>query len=163
MRVSDVDGLQQLYHASFGRTVRVVALVCGDRGEAEEAVQEAFAKLVPVWPKVSRYDDPEAWVRSVALRLLSNRRRKLRNGQAAIRRLGPGGSPAGPDADRVDVARALATLPLGQRKVVVLHYLVGLDVAAVAAQLGIPVGTCKSRLHHARAALQPLLTEDLHA
>lgn len=163
MQVSDVDGLQALYQASFVRVVRVVGLVSGDVAEAEDVVQEAFVRLVPLWAKVSRYEDPEAWVRGVALRLLSNRRRKLRNGRAAVRRLGLGGDLAAPTADGVDIRRALAALPLGQRQVVVLHYLIGLDLAAVAVELRIPVGTCKSRLHHARAALQPLLSEDLHA
>jgi RNA polymerase sigma-70 factor (ECF subfamily) len=163
MAVSGEEGLEQLYTSSFGRLVRVVALACGDVSEAEEAVQEAFARLVPRWATVSRYDDPEAWVRSVAFRLVRKRWRKLRNGRTVLSRLAaPDAGPA-PAPDAVDISRALAGLPLGQRQVVVLHYLIGLDLAAVASELGIPIGTCKSRLFHARAALQPLLSEDLHA
>jgi RNA polymerase sigma-70 factor (ECF subfamily) len=41
-----------------------------------------------------------------------------------------------------------------------LHYLLGFDVARVAAELGIPSGTVKSRLSRSRAALAPLLTEE---
>ena len=163
MSVAGTEGLQSLYESAFTRLVRVVTLVSGEQQEAEEAVQEAFVRLVSVWGRVSAYDDPEAWVRSVALRQLSNRRRKVRNGQRAIQRLDAPQDQPGPHAEGIDITRALASLPLGQRQVVVLHYLVGLDLATVATELHIPVGTCKSRLHHARAALQPLLSEDLHA
>lgn len=155
--------LRELYAGSYARIVRVVTLVSGDQAEAEDAVQDAFSRLIPVWSRVSGYDDPEAWVRGVALRQLSKRFRKARNGRVAVRRLGPPDDRPAPSSDRVDVRRALAALPVGQRQVVVLHYLLGLDLASVARELGIPVGTCKSRLSHARAALQPLLEEDLHA
>lgn len=159
----DDAGLRELYAGSYARIVRVVTLVGGDQSEAEDVVQDAFSRLIPVWSKVSTYEDPEAWVRGVALRQLSKRFRKTRNGRVALRRLGPPDQRPAPTADSVDISRALAGLPLGQRKVVVLHYLLGLDLASVARELAIPVGTCKSRLSHARAALQPLLAEDLHA
>ena len=161
--MTSTEGLRELYAGSYVRLVGVVALVAGDRGEAEEVVQEAFACLVPQWDKVAAYDAPEAWVRGVALRLLSNRRRKLRNGRAAAARYGPTGTSEAPSPDRVDVDRALAALSVQQRQVVVLHYLIGLDVRAVAAELRIPEGTVKSRLSKARAVLQPLLTEESHA
>lgn len=107
--------LQELYVGSYARIVRVVTLVSGDQAEAEDAVQEAFSRLIPVWSKVSSYDDPEAWVRRVALRLLSNRFRKLRNGRVALRRLGAPVDKPAPSSDPVDITRALAGLPLGQR------------------------------------------------
>jgi len=52
--------LRDLYAASYGRLVGVVGAVCGDRHEAEEAVQEAFIRLLRHWDKVARYDNPEA-------------------------------------------------------------------------------------------------------
>lgn len=105
--------------------------------------------------------EPEAWVRQVAFRLASNRRRKLRNGITAVRRHGAAPAVAAPSPDGVDVRLAPATLSEGQRHAVVLHHLVGLDVAAVAATLDVPVGTVKSRLSRARAALAPLLQEEI--
>jgi RNA polymerase sigma-70 factor (ECF subfamily) len=153
------EGLRALYVASYSRLVGIVALVANDPSDAEEVVQDAFVRLIDHWPKVSRYDDPEAWVRSVAFRLLSNRFRKARNGRAALARTVPAGPATGPGADAVDVAAALAQLPLVQRQVVVLHYLLDLDVTTVAAQLEIPAGTVKSRLSRARVALHPLLEQ----
>ncbi len=56
--------LEALYAASYPRLVAVVGAVAQDRHEAEEAVQDAFSRLIAQWDEVSRYDDPEAWVRS---------------------------------------------------------------------------------------------------
>jgi RNA polymerase sigma-70 factor (ECF subfamily) len=59
-----------------------------------------------------------------------------------------------PTGDAVDISRALAALPRAQREVVVLQGL-GLGVADIASELGVAVGTVKSRLSRARAALVP--------
>jgi RNA polymerase sigma-70 factor (ECF subfamily) len=155
--------VEDLYAGSYTRLVGLVALVAGSREEAEEVVQEAFVRLLPRWGTVARYDDPEAWVRGVALRLLSNRFRKVRNGRVALRRHGGQPDVAEPTADVVDVVRALSVLPVTLRQVVVLHYLLGHEVAAVAAELQVPVGTVKSRLSRAREVLAPLLAEETHA
>ena len=158
---SDEDALEALYVASYQRLVSVVGAVAQDRQEAEEAVQDAFVRLLDQWTKVSQYDDPEAWLRKVAFGYLSNRRRKLGRGLRALTRHGtPAPSPA-PSGDRVDLRRALADLPLKQRQVVVLQDL-GLGVDDIARQLDIPTGTVKSRLSRARADLVPLLREDVN-
>jgi RNA polymerase sigma factor (sigma-70 family) len=151
--------LREFYAATYPRLVSVVALVIDSRAEAEDIAQEAFARLVPRWSAVSRHESLEAWVRTVAFRLASNRRRKIRNGLTATRRHGAPLDVAAPSADSVDVRRALAALPMPQRQVVVLHHLVGLELTQVAAELGIPTGTVKSRLSRSRAVLAPLLRE----
>lgn len=158
--VEVVDDVELLYAAAYPRLVSVVAVAAGSRAEAEEVVQEAFARLLPRWSAVSRYDDPEAWVRTVAVRLLSNRFRKARNGRTAYARHGAPDPVEEPSADRVDLDRALAGLPAAQRHALVLHHLCGLPVAQVAADLGVPVATVKARLQRGRAALAPLLREE---
>jgi RNA polymerase sigma-70 factor, ECF subfamily len=62
-----------------------------------------------------------------------------------------------PDAERIDVERALSTLPRRQREAVVLHYYMQLDTAEVASTLGMARGTVKSTLFRARAALASAL------
>jgi len=155
------DGPALLYATAYPRLVSVLAVAAGSRAEAEEVVQEAFVRLLSRWPVVSRYDNPEAWVRMVAFRLLSNRHRRARIARRVVGRVGPAqhSPPAG--ADRVDVRRALAALPLTQRQVVVLHHLLDLPVAEIAAELGLPVGTVKSRLSRARDTLSHLLGEEV--
>jgi RNA polymerase sigma-70 factor (ECF subfamily) len=123
-------------------------------------VQDAFVRLIGQWQRVSRYDDPEAWLRTVALGRISNRRRKARNGVRALLRYGPSPAEPGPSPDPVDVDRALTALPRAQRAAIVLQHL-GLTVDQIAGELGVPVGTVKSRLSRARAALAPLLSEDV--
>ncbi len=152
--------LRDLYAGSYARLVGTVGAVCGDLNEAEEAVQEAFVSLMGSWAKVSRYDDPEAWVRKIALRQVSNRRRKAVNGVRAALRHGPPPDVPAPSGVEVDLDRALAAMPAPQRAVVVLHRL-GLDTDQIAEQFAIPHGTAKSRLARARAALAPLLREDV--
>lgn len=159
--MDDEQALRELYLASYARLVGVVGAVARDRHEAEEAVQDAFVRLMGQWPKVSRYDDPEAWLRKVALGYVSNRRRKTVNGIRAAFKHGPGPDVAAPTGDAVDLRRALATLPQAQREALVLQDL-GLDIAGIAEHLGVPEGTVKSRLSRARTALAPLLREDVN-
>lgn len=164
--VSVVDGdqqLRELYGAAYPRLVAVVALVCSSRADAEEVVQEAFVRLLARWSTVRGYEDPEAWVRLVAFRLALNRRRRVRNMVAALRRSGSPESEPPPSTDRVDVMRALAALPTSQRQVVVLHHLLDMPVETIAAELNVAPGTVKSRLARARAALAPLLEVPDHA
>ncbi len=148
--------LEELYAASYPRLVAVVGAVAQDRHEAEEAVQDAFSRLIGQWGTVSRYDDPEAWVRKVAFGYLSNRRRKISRGFRAFARHDVIPDTPAPSGDAVDVRRALAALPMPQRQVIVLQD-VGMSVDEIARQLDIPAGTVKSRLSRARAALGPLL------
>ena len=155
------DGPAFLYASTYARLVSVVAIVAASRAEAEEVVQEAFIRLLPRWSTVARYDNPEAWVRSVALKVLSNRHRHARIARRVLGRRVPIEHIAPASADRVDVRRALAALPLAQRQVVVLHYLLDLPVGEIAAELGLPTGTVKSRLSRAREVLAQLLGEDV--
>ena len=157
---SGSDAVRAIYEGSYARLVGIVSLAAGGRAEAEECVQEAFIRLLREWPTVSQFDSPEAWTRKVALRLLSNRRRKTRNGIKSLLRLGPPTSAPAPTGDALAIQRALGRLPVGQRQVVVLHHLLGLGVAEVAAELDIAPGTVKSRLSRARETLSPLLREE---
>ncbi|MCZ3390079.1 MAG: hypothetical protein LH645_13430 [Actinomycetia bacterium] len=63
-------------------------------------------------------------------------------------------------SDSVAVAGALRSLSISHRAVLVLHHALDLSVEAVATELGIPVGTVKSRLARARTALRPLLDDE---
>lgn len=153
----DASDVRAFYAAAYPPLVRVLALTAGDVDEAEEIVQEAFIRLLPRWGTVGRYDDPEAWVRKVAFRLLANRQRRVRLARRLLPALAPPHADPAPSGDRVDVNRALARLPFTQRQVVVLHHLLDLPVEQVAAELGVPTGTVKSRLARARVVLTPLL------
>lgn len=148
--------LQDLYGSAYPRLVGLLTVATGHREDAEEIAQEAFLRLIPRWDRVGRYDDPEAWLRTVALRVLSNRRRRTRH--ALQQPSYPEPDPGVPDSSTaLDVARHVTRLPLGQREVVLLHYVYDLTVVDVARTLGVRVGTVKSRLARARVSLAEAL------
>jgi RNA polymerase sigma-70 factor (ECF subfamily) len=147
------DGsFEEFYDATYRRLLKQVVLVTGDRGDAEDLLQDAYGRAAVRWRRLRDYQAPEAWVRRVALRLAIDRARRARRRAAALLRLRPPGSPSVElSADSLDLYNALRGLPLGQCQVVVHHHLVGLPVQEVASQLNVPVGTVKSRLTRGRA------------
>ena len=157
---SDFDAF---YAATARRVVHQVYAVCGDLAEAQDVVQEAYVRAWQKWSTLAGYENPEAWVRTVAWRLAANRWRSLRRWFAARARLGQPQPAPGPTPDRVALIETMRLLTEAQRRVVVLHYLYDMPVAEVASSTGMPVGTVKVYLARARAALAALLepeTED---
>jgi len=151
--------LDELYDASYRRLVVQLFAVCGVLADAEDAVQEAFVTAIRKRQVLDRADNPEAWIRTVAL----NRLRHGWRHAAVVRKYQP--RIPGPQRDvevgpeHVAIVTALNHLDNDQRQVVVLHHLADLGTAAIAAELGIPEGTVKSRLARARAQLAELLDE----
>jgi RNA polymerase sigma-70 factor, ECF subfamily len=149
----------EFYAGAVGRLVGQLFPVTGDLYEAEEVVQEAFTRAAARWQRLRDYDLPEAWVRRVAMNLAADRARNLRRRARAMRRLQapPEALPASVEA--IALAEALRTLPVRQRQVLVLHYLVDLQVEEIAQTLGMPPGTVKSLLSRGRHALAAKLDE----
>jgi RNA polymerase sigma-70 factor (ECF subfamily) len=137
--------------------------VTGDLSEAQEAVQEAFIRAMAVPGRFAGLDDPESWLRRVAINIARSRHRRRRTLDALLRRTGPPPVVADPSPDHVVLMTALRRLPRGQRDALALHYLVDLPIEEVAAALGTTVGTIKSRLSRGRRALAILLTEPVVA
>jgi RNA polymerase sigma-70 factor (ECF subfamily) len=147
-----------LYHAHFRSLTVQVAAYCGDAGQAQDIVQEAFCRAFARWSRIRRYEDPVAWIRRVAWNLATSRARRMSIAQSFLRRQRIEHTP-GPTPDRVALTAALASLPSRQRRAVVLHYLADLSIVDVARQEGVPEGTVKSWLHRARAALAAQLSD----
>ena len=120
------------YAVSAPRVMRQLLALTGDQSEAEDVVQEAFARAWLRWPTVRDAESPEAWVRTVARRLAVSRWRRVRNASVAWVRHGPPIGPAQVGADHVALVSALAQLPEAQRVAIVLHHLADLPVAQVA-------------------------------
>jgi len=159
MRVDEV-ALREFLHTSYPRLVAAVALVCGSRPAAEDAVQEA---LLRAWERSEKGDEIrslEGWVTTVALNLARSGLRRVRSERAARARLHTSGVGEPPSADRIDVERALSTLTRRQREVVVLRYYLQLDTREMASVLHLNEGTVKSTLFRARAALAEALGID---
>jgi RNA polymerase sigma-70 factor, ECF subfamily len=142
-----------------GRLLGQLFPVTGDLHEAEEVVQEAFARASVRWARLRDYDVPEAWVRRVAMNLAADRARRLRRQARAILRIGPPPEVPSASVEALALAEALRGLPVRQRQVIVLHYLVDLPVEEVARTMAMPEGTVKSLLARGRRALAAKLAE----
>lgn len=151
---------EQFYAASSTHVVRALHALTGDAAEAQDVVQEAYARAWQRWSTVQSYDAPEAWVRQVAWRLAVSRARRAKVGLGKLRRHGlPPNVPA-LEPDHVALVAALRSISAEQRRAVVLHHLVGLSVAEIAAECGVAEGTVKARLSRGRTTLATLLREE---
>jgi RNA polymerase sigma factor (sigma-70 family) len=157
------EAVRQAYEVHYRRLVAQVFGLIGDLAEAEDAVQEAFAKVLASPRSFVQADDSERWLRVVALNVARTRYRRrwvfdrlVRAGRVEI---APAAVP-GLSADRVALLTALRQLAPPTREAVVLHHLADLPVDEVAATLGVPVGTVKARLSRGRATLARFLTDD---
>ncbi|MEO6512888.1 MAG: SigE family RNA polymerase sigma factor [Nocardioides sp.] len=148
-----------VFAASYRKLVVQLYGVVGNAGEAEDLVQEAFVRAYAAGPRFARVDNPEAWLRTVAINLYRNRWRKLRN-FSRIRDKIPGPLDLPGLEDHLEVVDALRRIPESLRVVLVLHYLADRKVDQIADELGIAVGTVKSRLSRGRAVLAAALGEE---
>ena len=144
---------EAFYTAVFGRLVGQIYLITGDLHEAEDAVQEALTRAATRWPRLRAYAAPETWVRRVAINLARDGLRRSRRRLALAARLRRRTEAPPASDEELAVTQALAALPPAQRAVIVAHHLFDLPVEEIAAQLGMPVGTVKSRLARGRQTL----------
>src|SRR6266508_1568456 len=145
----------EVYHACYRRLVAQLYAFTSDVTEAQDVVQEAFARALARPRALMDIDNPEAWLRTVAVNLVRRRWRRRRLLDTILLRERPVQrlTEPGPEPDRTDLTGALAALPRPYREVVVLHYFADLSVDEIATVLSVPQGTIKSRLSRARAAL----------
>ncbi|QDX26274.1 RNA polymerase sigma factor [Sphingomonas suaedae] len=139
----------------------------GERALAEEAVQAAWIDIVRGLGRLRDERAFPAWAYRIVTRKTAaaiGDRVAGRALAAALEKDAPP-PPAGPEdaADRSALRHAVATLAPGHRAAVALHYFEGLSVAETAVALGIPAGTVKTRLMHARARLKAILEGEDHA
>ncbi|WP_230688923.1 RNA polymerase sigma factor [Micromonospora sp. WMMD558] len=157
--MSDDDIIGDIYAGCFQRLVVQLYAVTGDLSEAQEAVQEAFTRALAAPRRFAGLENPEAWLRRVAVNVARSRYRRRRVLDRLLHRIGPPPVVADTAPEHLSLLAALRELPTGQRHALALHYLVDLPVDEVAHTLGVSVGTVKSRLSRGRAALAARLTD----
>lgn len=155
----DREALSQLYDRYAPVLMAVAFRVLGDRESAEDLVHDVFLEA---WKKAGDYDPARASVRTWLI--LRTRSRALDRAVAAPRRRNvsiedeavpePVAAPAPVGREDADaVAEAMASLSEEQRRVLELTFFRGLSSGDIARELGVPLGTVKSRL---RAGLSGL-------
>ena len=160
MSPSAHNDFTELYRAHGGRLVVQLYAYTQDLALAEDLVQEAFCRALARWSRLAGYDDPIGWVRRVAWNLATTNWRRARRGRDLTGWLArhPVEEP-GPSPERIVLLQALGTLPMQQRRAVIMYYLGDMTVAEVAEIEGATENTVKQRLHRARAALADKLLE----
>jgi RNA polymerase sigma-70 factor (ECF subfamily) len=156
----DREALGALYDRYAGLLLGVALRMLDERREAEDLVHDVFLEA---WQKAATYDAARGSVRAwLLLRMRSRCLDRLKSAQERLTRaLGDLDPPArrspslggGDESDAAKVRAGLSTLPTEQRQVLELSYFAGLSGSEISSQLGVPLGTVKSR---AAAALDKL-------
>jgi RNA polymerase sigma factor (sigma-70 family) len=155
----DMRALEALYRQMRVQVFAVALAVTGDRGTAEDVMQDTFVRVYSGAPGYRPQARARAWVLTIARHLaLDAVRRRTREPVSGMAD-GAAVPAVEPDRIRLDVVHALLQLGEVDRQIVVLHDLTGLTHAEVAAELGLPAGTVRWRYRVALARLRPLVAE----
>jgi RNA polymerase sigma-70 factor (ECF subfamily) len=160
----DAGAFDQLVGPRLARTWRLARAILGTDHEASDAVQDAW---LTAWRQLPSLRDPErfdAWVDRIvvnACRMSVRRRGRVREIRM-VDDFDQASTSPGPEqlAEREALEAAFGRLSVDHRTILVLHHLEERPLVAIGEVLGIPVGTAKSRLHAARAALERALEDD---
>jgi RNA polymerase sigma-70 factor (ECF subfamily) len=167
----DREAFGRFYDAFAGIAFGLIRRILGDQGAAEEVLQDVFWQI---WREAPRFDPrrgtPEAWLlmrsRTRAIDKLRAIRRRGKTFVAPVdeavarptERVAESAGVAADDRRALDTA--LAELPPAQRRVIELAFFEGLTQSEIAARLGEPLGTVKTRARLGLERLRGLLREE---
>ncbi len=159
------ESLRALYRNYSGELFGFANNALGERGAAEELVQEVFTRA---WRHAERYDPDRAsvrtWLYQIARHAIIDQRRRasVRPGLPRYEAR-PGEEPAGETLEQAmlgwQVATALERLTPDHRQMIRLAHLQGMTLREIAAETKIPLGTVKSRTWYALRQLRLVLEE----
>ena len=163
----DAEAFDSLARTVGDRCQAIAVKILRDRNLADDAVQ---ATLITAWIELRTLRDPsrfEPWLHRILTNACYAEARRRTRWSEGMRIL-PVAGTYGPDDyltvdDRDLLERAFRRLTIQQRAVLVFHHYLGLSISEVAARTGLPVGTAKSRLHHASRALKASIEADARA
>ena len=160
-RRGEHDAFAVLVRAAIARLDAAARLILRDRELARDAVQDA---LIRAWRDLPGLRDPErfdAWLHRLTvhacLDIARRRRRRVHEVELTPIITPFEGDSTGRVDDRELLDDALQRLEPEWRAVVVLHYYLGMPLPDVASELGIPLGTAKSRLHRSLGVMRTTL------
>ena len=165
-RGGDESAFTELVDLEGDRCYAIAYRILRDVERAQDAVQQA---LILAWRELPRLRDPERfepWLYRLLVNACYEEARRYRRWSLRVRTL-PVDGPTVADTtasifDRDALERAFLRLSPEHRAVFVLHHHIGLPLASIAEVVGVPIGTVKSRLHHATRNLRAAITADDH-
>ncbi len=160
-RAGDVDAFESLYREHVGKVYGLCLRMLGEPSSAEELTQGVFVRA---WQKLGSFRGGSAFstwlyrlaVNAVLGHLRSQGRWHDRFAPLEERLPEPAGDAPRPDR-RIDIERAIASLPSAARLVFLLSQVEGYRHGEIAELVGIAEGTSKAHLHHARQQLRKVL------
>jgi RNA polymerase sigma-70 factor (ECF subfamily) len=162
-RGGEHDAFAALAGAAIARLDAAARLILRDRELARDAVQDA---LMRAWRDLPGLRDPDrfdAWLHRLTvhacLDIARRRRRRVHEVELTPIALPFTADASSNIANRELLDEALRRLDPEWRAVVVLHFYLGMSLPDVAAELRIPLGTAKSRLHRSLGVMRTTLTE----
>ncbi|MFL5682582.1 MAG: RNA polymerase sigma factor [Chloroflexota bacterium] len=160
----DQEAFAEMVYAVADRFLAVSHRILSDIDLAEDATQQA---LLSVWQDLPQLRDLarfEAWSYRLLVRACYAEGRRTRLWSPNLRLLPvdepTDGEGLGSVVDRDQLERGFRRLSIDHRAVVVLHHYLDLPLDAIAETLGVPIGTVRSRLHHAMRGLRAALEAD---
>jgi RNA polymerase sigma-70 factor (sigma-E family) len=153
------ESFDAFVRARLPALLRFAHAMCGDPHTAADLVQDALERTGMHWHRIDRGGDPEAYVRRAIVNGRTSRWRKLRRESLVDAVPEPRAVSDPPVRDDV-LWQLLATLPRGQRAVLVLRYYEDLSEEQIAATLGCAPGTVKSQASKALAKLRAAMAAD---
>lgn len=163
-RTGDREAFSAIAASVVDRLYATAMLILRDHSMADDATQET---LVRVWRHLPSLRDPDrfdAWTRRLLVNACRDEGRRHRRRRPDVTLLSihePAvGDATGALADRDALERGFRRLTPDHRTAVVLRHYVGLSLPEVADAIGVPLGTAKSRVHHATRALRAALEAD---
>jgi RNA polymerase sigma-70 factor, ECF subfamily len=159
-RAGDRQAFAALIALEAPVALRLAGSILHSESEAQDAVQDAFLRA---WHDLPRLRDGErwtSWFRTITVRAAVDqhrRRRRLREVDLDIQDPPAVIDPSAAAADRDRIRQAIRTLSVDDRTILILRFAEDLEVPAIAATLGIRLGTAKARLHRATMRLRVAL------
>jgi RNA polymerase sigma-70 factor (ECF subfamily) len=158
LNAGDAAAFDALYYRYRDRVLRLAYRFTANHADAQDVLQEAFAYLYKKFPGFRLTASMTTFLYPVVrnLSLEIHRKKRAATTTSAEMLSDLPGFDAGDqiDATRADLAAAMANLSPEQRQTVLLRFVDDLTMEEIAAATDAPVGTVKSRLHHALAAMR---------
>jgi RNA polymerase sigma-70 factor, ECF subfamily len=162
-RVGDREAFSELAAGEVDRLYATARLILRDPELAKDAAQEALVRCWRQLPKLRDVERFDGWLYRILVNAAADESRRHRRLRASIEPIPkePSVSDAAQQvADREQLERGFRRLSQDQRTVVILHHYAGLTLDEVAAAIGVPSGTARTRYYGALSAMRAALDAD---